>query len=583
MPMPEIPREAHSEKKGAFRFDRQDVVVLALFLILFAITRFLWAHENISAVTYWEDEYRWTAANELLLGPAHDLFEYQADHYQGGPLVMILTIAGLFLVVGSSPLVLKSVAVFFGGLTLALLYSVARVGFGRPTAILAAAAYLVGPPLVAVSGLFVMGSHGESIVFSLLQFLIFYRLLSVAERTPRTWFAFGLVSGLGLWFCYTSGLSLAACGLTFLAIERFPLWREIRAALLGGLVGLLPWFAYNVERSFVGLGRIGEVFGWSRAPDIWVEQSAGEKALQLIFRDWPGGLLLPFPTTWPDSGMSIALVVFAFPMSVALGASLVRVVRSAPGLRSPLSLASQSAICSRRELVFLVYGALWLVFFLGSRFTIDPYKGIHEYRLFLPAAVIVLIPMARSATLGLSGRGWVRAVSAVGVACVLILSSVGTVAAVSRPREVKVFRQQFGNMVRGLLLHRKYERSLEEAVRVAEEIPSLQSHYAVYRGIGWGVAYGYEKSGDWKPVAAAVELVPESRQRAFRSGIRWAARAGRWQINSRMKQGIPRADSETLLERFNALMAYVGTKPARTDTAPSAEASVAEPIESSGP
>lgn len=577
--MPEISRQTHGETQGVFRCDRKDAGILGLLLVLFAITRLVWAHENISAVTYWEDEYRWTAAQELLRAPAHSLFEYQADHYQGGPLVMILTIAGLFGVFGASPLVLKSAAVLFGGLTLTLLYGVARVGFGRPTAILAAISYLVGPPLVAVSGLFVMGSHGESIVFSLLQLLIFYRLLSASERTPRTWFAFGLVSGLGLWFCYTSGLSLAACGLTFLVVERVPPGRELRAAFLGGLVGLIPWLAYNVERSFVGLGRIGEVFGWSRAPDIWVEQSAAAKVVQLVFRDWPGGLLLPFPTTWPESGMSIALVVFALPLAAALGAAVIRVLYSSLELRS----AAPSAVLARRELVFLVYGALWLLFFLGSRFTIDPYKGIHEYRLFLPAAVLVLIPMARSAALGLSHEGWVKAVSAVGAACVLLLSSVGTVAAVSRTTNVVVFQRQFGNMVRGLLLHRKYERNLGEAVRVAEEIPSLPSHFAVYRGIGWGVAYGYEKTGDWEPVVAAVELVPKSRQRAFRSGIRWAARAGRMQINSRMKKGIPRADSETLLERFKALTAYVGARPSRRRAAGRGASSAAEPIESRAP
>ena len=41
-------------------------------------------------------------------------------------------------------------------------------------------------------------------------------------RTARGWLAFGFLSGLGLWFCYTSGLSLVACAVAWLWLERAP-------------------------------------------------------------------------------------------------------------------------------------------------------------------------------------------------------------------------------------------------------------------------------------------------------------------------------------------------------------------------
>ncbi|MDG2306819.1 MAG: glycosyltransferase family 39 protein [Candidatus Binatia bacterium] len=542
--------------------DRHDAWVLTAVLLLFVLSRLAWAYGNLSAATYWEDEYRWAAALELLSGPAHPLLDYQADHYQGGSLVMILLITGLFQVIGESPLVLKMAAISFGALTLTLLYLVGRRGFGRPTAICVTVAYLLGPPLVAVSGLSVMGSHGESVVFSLLQVLIFFRLLVQEGRSNRTWFAFGLVSGLGLWFCYTSGLSLAACGLAWLALEKVPKWPELRSALVGGFVGLIPWFAYNVERGFVGLGRIAEVLGMSRAPDPWLPQTLTEKTTLLLFQDWPVGLLFPFPETRPDGLMAFALVGFAVPLAVALLASVWRVLIRGRRLRFPADVPGQDTVAyERRELVFLIYGLLWLLFFLSSSFTIDPYKGAHEYRLFLPPAILLLLPAARSAALGLRSPGLARGLTIIGLSCFLILSTVGTIAAATRPLSQGAFRGHFGHMVRGLLLHRKYETTLAEAVSVAKTIDQRRKRMAVFRGIGWGVAFRFEEGGEIETVHAAIGQIPQQDRAAFRSGLRWAARQRKVEEEERLRAGTARIDSALLVSRFDTLLDLTGGPP----------------------
>ena len=264
-----------------------------LLLILFA-TRIAWILSNPDATQYWEEDYRWVAAREILAGLQQPVFDYQADNYQGGSLVLIGIITGLFALFGESLLSLKLAPLGFAAATLAAIYILGRLWFGRRTALIAASAYLAGPPLLLHSALIPMGSHGESALFSLVQFICFLGILSRRWHTPLGWAALGFVSGLGLWFCYTSGLSLVACGMTWLILEGIPRLRLLLAATGGALLGLIPWFAYNLQNDFTGFLRLFEIFGAGDPIDAWVAQGPLEKFLGLVLRDLPIGMLDPF-------------------------------------------------------------------------------------------------------------------------------------------------------------------------------------------------------------------------------------------------------------------------------------------------
>ena len=530
-----------------YALDRRDLIWCVLFVLVFGLSRFVWAYGNISAATYWEEEYRWAAASELLVGPIHSLSEYQADHYQGGSLVMILLVTALFKVFGQAPAVLKLAAILFSSGILGLLYVTAKRGFGRTTALCVATAYLVGPPAVAFWGVAVMGSHGESTLFSLLQILIFFGLQSGAWRNRWGWFFFGVVSGLGLWFCYTSGFSLAACGLAWLLTTKFPKPQEIGWGFLGGFVGLLPWFSYNIDRGFVGLGRIFEVLGTRPGPDPWIEQGVAEKLQALVFQDWPGGMLYPFPELRPESFLGLSLVLFSAPWALGLLLSGLRVLRAAT--KRWMGTEEEA-----RELVFLLYGALFLIFFVVSSFTIDPNKGPHEYRLFIPVATLLLVPAARSVALGWDARGWGRMITAGALASFLILSSLGTLAVASRPLPPGAFAGDLGSMVRGLLLHRKYETNLDTAMDLSAKISDPLKRWAAFRGIGWGVAFRFEEGGDLALVKKELRRVKPPNRAAFRSGLRWAAETRKLDVERRLAEGIARPDSKQLLSRFNVLL-----------------------------
>ena len=86
----------------------------------------------------------------------------------------------------------------------------------------------------------------------------------------------------------------------------------------------------------------------------------------------------------------------------------------------------------RRELVFVVYGGVFLCVFLFSRFTVDHALGIVSYRLFLPPAVLLLIPAANSAVRAFESGSWRRPLAL--AACGLVLASSATAWAARLPR-----------------------------------------------------------------------------------------------------------------------------------------------------
>jgi len=242
--------------------DSRDAWILGLLVLAFLGSRLLWLAWNPGSSIYWEESYRWVAALELLTTPSQPLLHYQADHYQGGSLVMILLALPGLALLGESALVLKLPALLFSTGILATLYLVGRRYFGRPVGGLAALGYLVGPPLVAYWGLVVMGSHHESNLFSLLMISLLLALITRRSRTLGTWTLLGVVAGSGIWFCPTSGQTLLACGLAWLLLERLPRPGELACALGGGLVGLIPWLVYNFQFEFRGVMRVLELFGF---------------------------------------------------------------------------------------------------------------------------------------------------------------------------------------------------------------------------------------------------------------------------------------------------------------------------------
>lgn len=498
-------------------------MVLALYA-----TRLAWIAYNPDSGLYWEEDYRWVAAREILSGFRQPVFDYQADNYQGGSLVQIALITGAFAIFGETLASLKIATLVFPAATLVALFVVTRIWFGRTTAWLVGVGYLIGPPLIAFSALIPMGSHGESALFSLIQLGIFLGILTRYWHTPAGWAALGCVTGLGLWYCYTSGLSLAACGLAWLILEGVPNVRLLLAGAGGTVVGLAPWFVYNLQNDFAGFQRLLEIFGAGDPIDAWAPQSPFEKVFALLTRDLPTGLVDPFLDPNLENYSFVLQVMLYTPVVIALGAGFTAVVKMlARGPRLQPAPDDTEARRARLELVFYLYGFIFLAAYLASSFTVEPLKGAHAYRLFLPLVILMFIPVSISMARLLESARVGKRAGFTAVAVIYVSCATGTAFAVVRNPPDRhlgtdmmehVYR---GYLVRGVLLHRKFELDLNEAFNQARRIPGLDERFRSFQGIGWGIQYRFEGNGQLQPFLGQVDQLVLGERVAVLSGLRW--------------------------------------------------------------
>ncbi len=489
---------------------------LLLLVAAFLLSRGVWIVVSPGTGFYWEEMYRWVVAHELIEGAVQSLSDYQADHYQGGSLGVSLLAVPVFALAGESIALFKTVALLLSTATLVALVLVARRGFGPEAGWLAGLGYLAGPPLVAFWGVVPMGWHAESVLFTLVQVALLWRLLEGDGRTLRCWLLFGVTAGLGFWWSPTSAVGVAACGLAWLLLRGLPRAGELGAAALGVAAGLIPWLVYNVPRDFVGLGRVFDVLGAGDPINLWPEQGVAEKVWRLLSHDLPVGLAAPFEGAASAWGVGL--------LAAGIGAALYATV----GVNLAAALRTLRARASRREadpelgrlLVFPCYGLIFLTGFLVSDFVVEPQYGAIAYRLFLPPAVLLLL-----AGSGVGARAWRaggprRVAAAVLSGGYLLSATSGTLLLAARPpEEPPLMTVESGYLLRGLLLHRKFEGEFETALAHARRVVKPPLRSATLTGLGWGLLYRFEKSGESDEVSRLLRAVPFEERARILSGI----------------------------------------------------------------
>jgi len=499
------------------RWETRDTAFLAVLLATFVASRIAWIVWIPDTTMYWEESYRWFAAHELLTGPMLPLLDYQADHYQGGSLFMILLAVPFFALGGESILTLKLGALLLSTATLATLFVLNLRFFGRTASRWTCLAYLAGPPLVAFWGIAVMGFHPDSTLFSLLQVCAFLGLLTGRWRNTWGWIAFGLACGAGLSFTYITALSAAACVLTWLALERIPRPRELLAAAAGFAVGLLPWLAYNVTHDFAGIERILEVFGASEATvDPWRSQTLWGRAFDLMVTMPTRGLLDPANSTLPPVLRPFVLAGFLIPALAALSAGAVRSARVfGDRLRRKSGRDDELA---RRESVFFVYAILFTVTYLVSEFTLVVDHPI-GYRLFPPLAVLLMTPVGVAMGRVMSRRAFIRRGSVFAAAVCLASIALATAAFVLRSPISGNVTLEDGYKVYGRLLHRKHaDLSTALALAVHDDV---ENQKLIWWGIGWEIHHRFEVAGELADVKEMIRELPTFERRMVLEGVYW--------------------------------------------------------------
>ena len=79
----------------------------------------------------------------------------------------------------------------------------------------------------------------------------------------------------------------------------------------------------------------------------------------------------------------------------------------------------------------------------------------------------------------------------------------------------------FRSLVRGVLLHRKYEQNLSVAYSQARRTPDLKERFRIFQGIGWGIEYRFEGSGQIVQFLSNVGDLEFGEHVAVLSGLIW--------------------------------------------------------------
>ena len=328
---------------------------------------------SLEAVSGDEELQRGTIAHELTVGLKAPFWEYRADSYSGGSLVVGLLAAPLFWAFGPRLVVLKLVPLAISLLTLGLLIVLLDRYHSRRAAWIGAFLFVLAAPFPTQLSLLAMGYHTESIVFSVLLVLSWARAIERPEGSGPFWL--GLTAGLAFSFTYITALTTLGCLLC-----SGPLLRrgDALAKLAGGLaVGLAPWAAYNVTHRLDGV-RITYMF---LTPPEGAFVSVPRYVLRL---GWRGATVIAlavprsygFPAMLGIPGAAWSYAYFG--LTLAPIAWLLLRARARPPVVQPL----------------LASAVVFVVVYPFTRFGVPTGGPAEEFRHFFPVQFVLLTVLA---------------------------------------------------------------------------------------------------------------------------------------------------------------------------------------------
>jgi hypothetical protein len=372
------------------------VLAVAAFLVL----RIATLVTSFEAVSWDEELQRGAIAHELTRGPKASLWEYRADPYSGGSLVIGLLAAPLFYVFGPRLVVLKLVPLTISLLTLGLLIVLLDRYHSCRAAWAGALLFVLAPPFTTQLAFFAMGYHTESIVFSVLLVLASARALERPDGPGAFWF--GLVAGAGFFFTYITAITALGCLFWWGPFAR----RSALGKLAIGLtLGIAPWAAYNLTHHFDGV----------RIAQVWLTLPAGavDSPVQYLLRlGWRGARLLTLAVPL-SYGFPAMLGVPGSVWSCAyLGLTLAPIVW--------LLLRARARHALARPL--LAAAVVFLAVYPFTRFAVPTGASPEEYRHFLPLqfALLTVVAMALAEAPGGRAASWALiALGAMGQATLL--------------------------------------------------------------------------------------------------------------------------------------------------------------------
>ena len=331
-----------------------------------------------------EEWRRGMAASEWIRGPLMPYFDYQQGHFQGGTLLTILLVALSFLGFGESPFTMRLANLAYDGTTVVFLFLFVDRLVSRRAAWTAGILAAIPSPGYLLVGSIVWASHVEANAFVMVLLWAWHRtvfqrrqafpeeLPTAGAGVPAAWasnrseFFLGVIAGVSIWFHYGLLIWLAVMLLVELAARPSFLFRRgIYIRIVGVVVGLLPWWNYNLHNEWRGLGVYGKTASDHFQADATSIQETFER---LVTHFLPHSMYLP---EWGGAGRVIEWV-FLVAAAAAWLAMTVLELRTWRRTRRPSPL-----------LAVALYPPLWAVLYTFGTFH-GQERWVSGYRYMLP-------------------------------------------------------------------------------------------------------------------------------------------------------------------------------------------------------
>lgn len=204
------------------------------------------------------------AIAEILLSSSPDVswFQMQQDPYTGGSIISGVLASPLFFLFGSHSFVLKLVPMIVSILILIYTYVFVKSFFSPKAAMVTSLALLVSPYFFTRLSLTAWGGYLDSLLFTVLILLIFFKIFFSKASTPyknnQLFFWFGFVSGLAFWDQYSILATLLLCFIFWFVFDKLFFSKKPFFIYLGSFIlGAIPWLIYNFKYGFAALSYPG--------------------------------------------------------------------------------------------------------------------------------------------------------------------------------------------------------------------------------------------------------------------------------------------------------------------------------------
>ncbi len=319
-----------------------------------------------------EELYRGWIGKELLDGLKLSFYDYRADDYSGGSLLMGTIAAGFFKVFGLNAFALKMmpVCLFAGALT--FWYFWLSQHQSRRLAVWFSILFIFSPYLFTRFSLTVLGDHAETIFFTAAGVFLLFKTLFASQKRWIYPMLLGLLSGLGLWMAYIYGITILSM-LIYWGIQDRYFFKKRSFLLVSAffLIGFSPWILINWHSHFQGLLLQGtplhQCFHWKFfLKRLWYFRESSFYRLFSVHN---------LPTPLPE--ISPRLITHFYRLLFLMPAILLFIVRG-----KEMKEKIKNLLASRSPVLFsLIYLSVFLLISQATEFK--------EARYFIPAQPFV--------------------------------------------------------------------------------------------------------------------------------------------------------------------------------------------------